>query len=156
MTYAGCNTAVNLFLRPVAFSGDGADGIIAYMARKATSKQAKHHATYLRAWRLKRGFTQQAFIERLDTLLEGVPAEERKVPKTAASLSRIENGEQPYNQQSLEAFAAVLGIAAWQILSDNPAVESTVVTLDTRLSAEQIERLKRVADEMFPRDGTTG
>jgi transcriptional regulator with XRE-family HTH domain len=126
------------------------------MARKAEPKPGRLKPTYLKAWRRKKGFTQAEFIGRLDVLLEGVPPEERKVPKTTASLSRIESGDQPYSQQSLEAFAAVLDIESWQLLGDDPTKDSTVISLPQRLTNDEVERLRRIAGEMFPQAASSG
>jgi transcriptional regulator with XRE-family HTH domain len=64
--------------------------------------------TYIRAWREKRGHTLDDMVGRLDAL---------GVKITGASLSRIERGIQPYNQDTLEAIAEALNVTVGQLPS---------------------------------------
>jgi transcriptional regulator with XRE-family HTH domain len=67
--------------------------------------------TYIRAWRDERGYTLDDMVGRLDTL---------GVKITGASLSRIERGIQPYNQDTLEAIAEALNVTVAQLAEHNP------------------------------------
>lgn len=99
-------------------------------------------ATYIRAWRDKRGYTLDDMVGRLDAM---------NVATTSASLSRIERGIQPYNQDTLEAIAAALDVTAAQLLEHNPAIAQThVVDLVQRLNQREAEQAEAVLRAMFP------
>lgn len=63
--------------------------------------------TYLRAWRKHRRLTLEQVVEQVGDL-------------TAASLSRIERGKQPYNQGTLEALAEALRSTPADLLGRDP------------------------------------
>jgi transcriptional regulator with XRE-family HTH domain len=56
---------------------------------------------YLKEWRKHRDLTQEQVVDRLAAM------DDPLIPQTSASLSRLENGKQPYTQRSLEALAEV-------------------------------------------------
>lgn len=98
-------------------------------------------ATYIRQWRKKRGHTLDDMVGRLDAL---------GVQTTGATLSRIERGGQPYNQDLLEPIAVALGVESWQLLVDNPDIESAPVTDFLRhLDAQQAAQAEAVLRAMF-------
>lgn len=74
-----------------------------YMARKSESKR---RPTFIRAWRKHRGLTLEHLAARI-----GV---------THASLSRIERGEQPYNQDLLDLLADALMCAPADLIVRDP------------------------------------
>ncbi len=78
---------------------------------------------YFKEWRKHRGFTQDQVIDRLVIL------DDPLLPQTAASLSRIENGKQPYSQRILEALADVYGVEPFELLRANPEKDGDVVDL---------------------------
>lgn len=120
-------------LHGAAFHKGPACPIFPYMDRKAT---------YIRAWRDKRGYTLDDMVGRLDAM---------NVATTSASLSRIERGIQPYNQDTLEAIAAALDVTAAQLLEHNPAIAQThVVDLVQRLNQREAEQAEAVLRAMFP------
>lgn len=99
-------------------------------------------ATYIRAWRDKRGFTLDDMVGRLETL---------GVPTTGASLSRIERGIQPYSQDIIEAIAAALDVTVADLVEHNPEIPaSQVVDLVQRLNAREAEQAEAVLRAMFP------
>ena len=71
--------------------------------------KARRHSHYIRQWRLFREITQSALAKRLGT--------------TKASISRIELGQQPYTQDSLEGIASILNCSVADLLNRHPAHE---------------------------------
>jgi transcriptional regulator with XRE-family HTH domain len=97
--------------------------------------------TYIRAWREKRGFTLDDMVGRLDAL---------GVKITGASLSRIERGIQPYNQDTIEAIAEALNVTVGQLAEDNPNIPSAPVSDFIRhLTDRELEQADAVLRAMF-------
>lgn len=139
MTYAPCKLFVKDELHPAAFRGYAGCAIVSAMAA---------HPTYLAAWRKYRGFTQAQVLDRLAAF------EDPLLPLTAASLSRLENGKQPYSQRILEALADVYRTDPGALLTHDPFKEGRVLDLLARLPANDLqqaeamlEALARVADQ---------
>lgn len=107
----------------------------------------ENHRTYLKEWRKYRHLTQDQVIDRL------VIHEDDLLPKTAASLSRIENGKQPYSQRILEALSDIYSCEPWELLGRNPQKESKVVDMVARLDAV---RQKQIEAFIIALDGTNG
>lgn len=122
MTYAGCNMTVKPELHRAAFSSYAGCRILAAMAEQRT---------YLAEWRRKRNFTQAQVIERL------LEFDDDKIPRTTASLSRIENGEQVYGQRILEALAYIYDCEVWELLGRDPFKEGEVIDLLAHMTPEQ-------------------
>lgn len=78
---------------------------------------------YLKEWRKYRHLTQEQVVDRLAAL------DDPMIPQTAASLSRLENGKQPYTQRSLEALADIYQCAPGDLLERNPEKAGEVVDL---------------------------
>lgn len=98
-------------------------------------------ATYIRAWRNKLGYSLDDMVGRLAAL---------GVETTGASLSRIERGIQPYNQDMLEAIAAALNVEAWQLIRDNPDLPpAKIYDLVPRLTNDEAEQADKVLRAMF-------
>lgn len=89
------------------------------------------HRVYFREWRKHRSFTQDEVLNRLAVF------EDPLIPKTNASLSRIENGKQIYTQRILEALADIYQCEAGDLLSRNPKKEGRVIDLVARLDDRQ-------------------
>jgi transcriptional regulator with XRE-family HTH domain len=83
--------------------------------------------TYLREWRKHRALTQEQVIDRL------VALDDPLLPVTGASLSRLENGKQPYSERVLEALADIYQCEPWELLGRNPAKEGEVFSLFDRV-----------------------
>lgn len=130
-SYTGRNLAAREKLHHGAFYRLAPCGITACMERKPT---------YIRAWRKAKGFTQKDVVGRLAAI---------DVQMTEASLSRIENGKQPYTQDTLEAIAAALGVERWQLLRDEPTKQGEVVDFIAKLSEVEAARAESVLRAMF-------
>lgn len=105
----------------------------------------KRRKTYLRQWRkMKPGRT-----------LEQVAAE---LHITQPQLGRIERGDQPYNQDLLEALAEIYGCEPDELIWRDPTKEGEVVDMVKRLDDKrqaQIAAFIRALEET-DRDGTRG
>lgn len=75
--------------------------------RIAFQKPRPRRRTFIKEWRLHRGLSQEQLTDRLET--------------SVASVSRIENGTQPYTQDVLEALADALMTDPASLLMGNPA-----------------------------------
>lgn len=89
---------------------------------------------YIKAWRQHRGLS----LRRLAARMETEPGEPLL---SHASLGRIENFEQPYNQEYLEALATALNCTVVDLLTVDPTKEGEVVDLMTELRKADAEKL---------------
>jgi transcriptional regulator with XRE-family HTH domain len=98
-------------------------------------------ATYIRAWRNKRGYSLDDMVGRLAVL---------GVETTGASLSRIERLIQPYNQDMLEAIAAALDVPASYLIERNPDLPpAKVYDFLEHLNADEADQAEKVLRAMF-------
>lgn len=74
--------------------------------RIALQKARARRRTFIKEWRNHRGLSQEQLADRLET--------------SVASISRIENGTQPYTQDVLEALADALMTDPASLLMRNP------------------------------------
>lgn len=79
-----------------------------------TMTEAKFRKIYLREWRKFRRLSQKEVVQQL--LEFGDP----NLAKTEASLSRLENGLQPYSQQIMEALAEIYQTRVGLLIDRNP------------------------------------
>lgn len=109
------------------------------------------HKSYIAQWRAFRGLKQREVIEKLIEIAANDPT--LKIPKTEASLSRIEQGEQNFTVALLAALALVFDVAEpGDLLSRNPFEGmAKVISLIDRLGPEQKERAADVLEAMFKR-----
>jgi transcriptional regulator with XRE-family HTH domain len=101
--------------------------------------------TYIRAWREAAnggvGYTLDDMVGRLAEL---------GVETTAASLSRIERGIQPYSQDILEAIAAALNRTPADLLENDPAIpDAEVIDLLRHLDDRQKSQAEAVLKALF-------
>lgn len=80
--------------------------------RIALQKKKVRGRTFIRQWREFRGLSQEKLGELIGT--------------TGTSISRIENGEQPYTQDTLEAIARVLKTDVESLLRRDPTHPETI------------------------------
>lgn len=86
---------------------------------------------YLKEWRKHRGLTQDQVVGRLADM------DDQLLPTTNASLSRLENGKQPYSERILEALAFIYDTKAGHLLERNPLKEGEVIDLMAHLDNAQ-------------------
>jgi transcriptional regulator with XRE-family HTH domain len=98
-------------------------------------------ATYIRAWRNDRGFSLDDMVGRLAVL---------GVDTTGASLSRIERGIQPYNQDMLEAIADALDVPVSYLIERNPELPpAKVYDFLAHLNNDEADQAEKVLRAMF-------
>ena len=132
-------------LRVAVFRIDQPCRIPLYMPRKSSA----YGKSYLRDHRLHVGLTQDQVVARLEIFGTDHPEAVGRLPKTAASLSRLENGQQPYSQPILEALALVYGVEPGDLISKKPGVHADVIDLTQRLNDAQREQLVAFARGML-------
>lgn len=90
--------------------------------------------TFIRQWRLHRQMSQEQLADATDI--------------TAASLSRIENGKQPYTQRTLELFAVALGCEPADLLAKDPGarVEADIVEIWDHISIDKRDQARRILE----------
>lgn len=105
---------------------------------------------YLKEWRHHRHLTQAQVVNRLDIY------EDDKLPRTEASLSRIENGEQNYSIGLLMALADIYNCEVWELHGRKPGVENQLIDLVQRLDPAGQERARAVIEGLVVADERLG
>lgn len=95
---------------------------------------------YFKQWRTYRAMTQEQVVDRLAAM------DDPLIPQTTASLSRLENGKQPYTQRSLEALAEVYQCEPDELLGRDPDKEGQVIDLWAQLTERQQRQALAVID----------
>lgn len=116
---------------PIAFLQDGQGPMM------ATKPRQSH---YIRAWREARNVTLRQLVDRLPFTEDGKPL------KSIASLNRIENFEQPYSQEILEALAKALDVTVVDLIARSPDEQRDLLMSLTDLTEEQLEEVRRYTD----------
>jgi transcriptional regulator with XRE-family HTH domain len=102
-----------------------------------SKKNKRYRPLHLREWRKSRGLTQERLVERI----------QERIPEfSTASLSRLENGKQPYTQPVLEVLAWALQCEPQDLIMRKPDSEiwSIMDTLE-KLSPEERAQLTAIA-----------
>lgn len=102
---------------------------------------------YLREWRKHRGLTQESVVSRLAAI------DDPQLPQTAASLSRLENGKQPYSERMLEALADIYGTEPGHLLDRNPLKEGKVIDIFQALNEQQQRQALAVIEALAKASG---
>lgn len=105
----------------------------AYAGCMTTLSMENGHS-YLREWRHKRELTQAQVLDRLAIM------DDPNLPKTGASLSRLEGGKQPYSQRVLEALAEIYEVSPADLIGRNPEKEGKIFDLVARLDDRKREQ----------------
>lgn len=137
-TYTRCNIGVNRELRQVALSDYAGCAIISAMTGRRI---------YLKEWRLHSGKTQAQVTDMLAS------HDDEQLPKTTASLSRLENGKQPYSERVLLALADIYGCEPWELIGRNPSKEGELVDLVRILDDRERERVKAYIEGLRAGEG---
>ena len=98
--------------------------------------------SYLREWRRHRGLTQSQVLDRLAIM------EDPNLPKTGASLSRLEAGKQPYSQRVLEALAEVYAVKPGDLIMSNPEKEGHIIDILARLDARLLDQAMAILEAL--------
>jgi len=92
---------------------------------------------YLKAWRKYRRLSLRALADRMER--------EPGVPLTShANIGRIENFQQPYSQEIIEAAAAALNCSVTDILSVDPTKGGEVVDLMALLKGKDMDTVRAI------------
>lgn len=108
-----------------------------------------YRKTYFRDWREHLGLTQDQVVARLEEFGSRHEEAVGRLPKTTASLSRLENGHQPYSQPILEALSEVYGIEPHWLIARKPGLQADVIDLTQRMDDTQREQLAAFARVML-------
>lgn len=100
------------------------------------------HGPYLKEWRKHRQYTQDQVVDRL------AAHDDPLLPSTAASLSRLENGKQPYGQRILEALADIYDCEPHQLVGHNPFKEGKVIDLLAHMNESQLRQARLVLEAL--------
>lgn len=84
--------------------------------------------------------TQGQVLDRLAIMDDG------NLPRTGASLSRLENGKQPYSQRILEALASIYQTEPGHLINRNPKKEGDVIDLVARMDDRQRQQALAVLE----------
>lgn len=126
-TYTPCKFGVKQELRPAALRNYAGCRIPPSMSDKRI---------YLKEWRKKAGLTQAEVVARLEI------HDDERLPRTGASLSRLENGSQPYSERVLLALADIYGCEPWELIGRHPGKGGEVIDLVSKLNEREQERVK--------------
>lgn len=110
------------------------------MARNTESRPT-YRRTFLREWREHRGKTQAQVVAQLEFIGGDLPT-------TTASLSRLENGKQPYSQPIIEALAEIYDVDPEYLIARDPTKDGEVVDFVGRLDERQQQQVLALAKAM--------
>lgn len=96
--------------------------------------ETERGSTFLRAWRKHRGLSIEDAAARVDT--------------TGATLSRIERGIQPYNQDLLEKLAALYSCDVAELLARDPEAGQQIWSIWDHATRQQREQIVSVAEAL--------
>lgn len=121
------------------------------MPRKARSNpKPERQRIYIREWRKyapkffgTKGLTLDKLSERLEV--------EHNIQITEGQLSRIERGEQPYNQDLLEAIADICGTSVASLIMRDPTQPERAFAMPgaAKLTDAEEERVKAYIDGLI-------
>lgn len=103
-------------------------------------KPRQRRRTFIKEWREYRGLSQEALGERLDT--------------SGASISRIENGTQPYTQDTLEALAEALMTDPPSLLMRNPLDDDAIWSIWETAKKADRQKIVDIARTITGKTGT--
>mgnify|MGYP000944928981 FL=1 len=105
---------------------------------------------YFKEWRKHRDLTQKQVVDRLSM------HDDELLPKTEASLSRLENRKQQYSERVLEALADVYECEPEDLLGRDPKKEGKVIDMFRRFGEERLRQAMAILDALEQADGTNG
>lgn len=112
----------------------------AFMARKPYKKaRDKHPGHWIREWREAKDLSQERLAERVGL----------SVPQ----VSKIENGKQGYRQDTLEQFAAAMGLEPADLLRPPHAPKDELAAYVMGLSEKRRKRALRVLQALAAEEG---
>jgi transcriptional regulator with XRE-family HTH domain len=103
-------------------------------------KPRARRRTFIKQWRIFRDLSQEALGERLGT--------------SGGSISRIENGQQPYTQDTLEALAEALMTDPASLLMRNPTDEDAIWSVWEHAKEGDRRKIVDIAKTIVGKTGT--
>lgn len=110
-------------------------------------RELGHH--YLKQWRVYRGLSLRKLADRME-LEPGVPI------TSHANIGRIENFQQPYSQEIMEAAASALECTVIDLLTVDPTKDGEVIDLLSLLRSRDPETVRAILAGLPPKTGTEG
>ena len=105
---------------------------------------------YLREWRKHRGYTQDEVAARLAEF------DDPLIPKTGATLSRIETRKLPYSERILEALADIYQCEPHELLGRDPSAEGDVIDLVRILDERQRKQAMAIISALADSEKSAG
>lgn len=103
-------------------------------------KPRTRRRTFIREWREFRGLSQEALGARLET--------------SGGSISRIETGQQPYTQDTLEALAEALMTDPASLLMRNPKDQDAIWSIWESAKKADRQKIVDIAKTILGKTGT--
>lgn len=105
---------------------------------------AKHRLGrhYIKEWRKAKGLSLRKLADRLEVSPGGDPL------LSYVSLGRIERGEQPFNEETIDAIADALGVTRLMLLEVHPEREGTLIDLFRRLPEKEKEHARQYLETL--------
>lgn len=91
---------------------------------------------YIKEWREFRGLSLRKLADRLEASPGGDPL------LSHVSLNRIENGEQPFTEETIQAIADALGVSRMELLEIHPGREAQLIQLFKSLPESKREHAR--------------
>lgn len=113
--------------------------ILGSMFRMAKHRLGRH---YIREWRKAKGLSLRRLADRLEVTPGGEPL------LSYVSLGRIEKGEQPFNEETIDAIAEALGVTRLMLLEIHPEREGALIELFKRLPEKDQEHARRYLETL--------
>lgn len=104
------------------------------MPKRIKNKKVQRSRHFIKEWRKFRGLTVAQLADRLST--------------SNASISRIENGEQPYTQDFLDACADALSTDSASLIMRNPLESAGIWTIWEKALPAEREQIVSVAEAL--------
>jgi len=108
--------------------------------RIANNQRRPRRRTFIKQWRIYRGYSQEKLGGMLDT--------------SGSMISRIENGEAPYTQDVLESLAEALRTDVASLLMRDPTNPEAIWTLWDQAQQGQREMIEDIARTIISKTGT--
>jgi transcriptional regulator with XRE-family HTH domain len=140
--YMGRDLSVNPKFHWVLFVRKCGDVKLLAM-EKSTSKRRFPRKHFLKEWRNFHGYTLIHLAELLSDY------DDTSVPKSDASLQRIEAGSQPYSEGLLNALADIYGVDPAELLFRIPGTPTPAPLQWFKANAVQREQIDRVTEAVF-------
>lgn len=105
----------------------------------AKQKLGRH---YIKEWRKAKGLSLRKLADRLEVSPGGEPL------LSYVSLGRIERGEQPFNEETIDAIADALGVTRLMLLEVHPEREGTLIELFKRLPEKDQEHARKYLETL--------